>query len=284
MKKIIYALLLSLLVFAGCSTNETTPETSSEYSKDTKIFTDYYVGQLLQLDANLVGADLTLTSPAWEGLLDDVVDTGQSMELVASVKPELIITMKADLKDQYEAIAPTIVIPYGTYDEEQIMIELGKLIGQEQLANEWISSFNAQTEQLKTKIKQPDYTYSLFEYFNNDLYMYGADWGRGGYIIYDKLGLKGTPDAEVDVLYSDQGYLALSNESIANYAGDVVLLTATTDTTVEEFKNNEIYQNLEAVKSDRVYPMDGNLFYHIDPISLQAQFEIIEKMIEDENL
>lgn len=62
-----------------------------EYTTD-RIVSDYNVGQLLYLDANLVGADLTYPQYDWpEDKLSKVTNTGSDLEVVAELEPTLII-------------------------------------------------------------------------------------------------------------------------------------------------------------------------------------------------
>ena len=176
MKKVLLLLLASVMVLFGCSSDTTSGDGTVEYTHELgtvmipenpeRIVTDWYVGELLALDVNLVGADLTYTSTAWAPLIEEkgVTDVGQSPEAVAELEPDLIITFNADLYDVYSDIAPTVYIPYGMYNPEELLLELGVITNTEEAAQTWIDEFNADIEELKS-VANYDYTYTIMEFF-----------------------------------------------------------------------------------------------------------------------
>lgn len=76
---------------------------------------------------------------------DGITDIGQidggSVEKILSLKPDLIVTVGGDekLNEQYRKIAPTLVIPYGTYHEvHEEMRAFGEILGKEREAEKWL--------------------------------------------------------------------------------------------------------------------------------------------------
>ncbi len=295
MKKILSIVLLFVLVLTGCSStgdsksentmNYETDNGTITYSSNPTIYADYYVGQLLYLGADVVGADMTYPAETWSSIAEEqgVQNISEDMEAIAGLAPELIITMNQDFYDQYSAIAPTIVIPYGTYDQEEIVSELGTILGKEEEASAWIEEFNSEIDELATLIDNPDYTVGIAEGWGGTTYMYGANYGRGGYILYNKLGLKGTEKAEADYVREENSYITLDGENLTQYAGDVLFIMDSDDS-LSSVQSMATYEDLDAVKNDRVIEIDYDTFLYDDPYSLNAQIEELKEIYESEEL
>lgn len=289
MKRIVSMLVVITLFITGCgSTNETDMTNTKQIDIEgiaytipndpQRIVADYYVGELLMLDANLVGADLTYTSNLW-GDFSDVTNVGQSMESIAALNPDLIITMNADLVDQYEVIAPTVLIPYGTYNPEELVLKLSEITSTQDKAQQWINDFNAAIDNLSQLIDL-DQTYSIIELTGDTAYYYGENYGRAGYIIYNKLGLKSTDVAEESYVRKPDSYLTATIESLPAYTGDNIILVVPSDVDVSSHMliDNVVWEDLEAVKNDQVYIVDANDFWFSDPYSLDKQIEILTEI------
>lgn len=296
MKRVLSTLLVMVIVLSGCGQTEQ-PKTDSntmsydtangtiKYPENPTIYADYYVGQLLYLGGDVIGADMTYPAETWTSVAEDkgVVNISGDMEAVAALAPQLIITINPDLYDQYSSIAPTILIPYGTYDPEEIVVELGKVLGAEDAANKWVSDFNTNIESLKKEIDEPSKTIGIVDSWGGSMYMYGANFGRGGYVLYNKLGLKGTPLAEEKYVRDPNSYLAVDAEGLTNYAGDVLFICASGDG-LAEIEDLPTYKNLDAVKNNQVIELDYDTFLYDDPYSLNAQIESLKEIYGTKSL
>ncbi len=296
MKKIItiITLLLSLSLVAACGLNNDINEEKKETqninndindNKEISIVADYYVGELLKLDTNVVGADLTYTSNAWQSEIEkrDIVNVGQSMEKVASLKPDLIVTMNEGLVEQYEAIATTLCIPYGTYNPEELMLKLGQELNKEELAIKWINEFNANIDELNKIVSDKSKTITILDIFSSDGYLYGEHYGRAGYIIYNKLGLKGTEKAEEEYIRQPESYLLLSVESMPDYMGDMILLMKSKEMSdlEDKFTTSVVWESLKAVENEDVYYLHSEDFWFVDPYSLDLQVQILGDILNE---
>lgn len=82
-----------------------------------RIVTDFYAGELLSVDANVVGAgSWAFKNPFIKTQLKHITDVGNpvNVEKVMQLKPDLIVLMKDDQYEKLSKIAPTIVIPFNT--------------------------------------------------------------------------------------------------------------------------------------------------------------------------
>lgn len=292
MKRLLSILFIFGLVLTGCnseSNNSNNGDTLSyetakgviEYPVNPTIYADYYVGQILYLGGDVVGADMTYPAEPWTSVAQDagVENISGDMEAIAGLAPQLIITMNEDFYEQYSSIAPTILIPYGTYDQETIVLEIGKILDKEDQANDWITEFNQNINTLKAEIDDIDKTVGIVDSWGGEMYMYGANFGRGGYVLYTKLGLSGTEKAEAEYIREANSYLTVDGESLLNYAGDVLFICAPEDG-VAQIQNLPTYADLES----EVITLDYDTFLYDDPYSLNAQVEALMEIYGSEEL
>lgn len=293
MKRIIL-FIFGVFVLTGCSTQESSKTTSDTFTYASvkgdvelptdpkRIVTDGYVGQLLSINAPVVGGDLTYISPAWDGLTDDITNIGSSLEEAAALSPDLIITWNEAMYEQYQSIAPTVLIPYGTYNEEDMVTELGKITDRNSEAEELLNKFNDKVEDLRS-VLSPDYTYSIVELSADDAYLYGNTYARLGYVLYDKLNLKCPEACEKDVIKDTPdgaSYLQLSEELMDKYIGDVIILSSPNANSTNKLIESDTYKNLDAVKNKRVINVDSDLFYQNDMLSIFDQIDEVKEGYE----
>ncbi len=291
MKRIIL-FIFGIFLLAGCQAQSATDSDTFTYESvkgdvelpknPQRIVTDGYVGQLVSLGAPVVGGDLTYTSPAWDNLTDDITNVGSSLEEVAGLNPDLIITWNEEMYEQYQSIAPTVLIPYGTYNEEDLVTEMGKITNQNDKADELLAEFDDKVTELK-EVLNPDYTYSIVELSGDDAYIYGNTFARLGYVLYDKLDLK-CPDACEENVIKDTpdgaSYLQLTEELMDKYVGDVIILSSKNASTSNKITESKTFKNLDAVKNDRVINVDADLFYQNDMLSIFDQIDALKEEYE----
>lgn len=292
MKKII-VIIIAAFVLVGCSSSKKsesgtkTIEIAGENieipSNPQRIVADYYVGELIMLDANLVGADFTYSSTLW-GDISDIENVGQSMEAVAGLEPDLIITINEEYVDQYKEIATTVVIPYGTYNPEELVLKLSEITNTEKKADEWADNFNSNIEELKEIVDEEE-TWTILELNGEGAYFYGEHYGRSGYILYDKLGLKSTQEAEEQYVRKADSYLNATVESMPDLVGDNLILVYPPDVdyTKHHFLTNDVWNSLDAVKQGNVYYVQADDFWYLDPFSLDKQVEVLKEIFNEKN-
>lgn len=285
MKKLIVIITSLLLVITGCSQEASSGEITATddlgrevtFSTET-IYADSYQGQLMYLGANLVGTDLTYQSESWpQDKVSALTDTGGDMELVASLHPTLIITFYEDLVDQYSTIAPTYYIEYGKEDPVEIMTRLGDLLQMEDKAAGIEDAFNSRIDEIKAEIDQPDLTYTIVESEADAIYLMGDNWARGGFILYDYLGMKGSELGEETYIHTDPTYITIDEEGLLSYESDGIIIIST-DPENSLVMTSDIYDQLPAVQNGNVGMMDTNYAWYDDPYAVEGQLDFFEEM------
>lgn len=239
-----------------------------------------YAGNLLKLGITPIAInEWPKKSKFYDGKLDDVeVITEDSYEKLLSLKPDLIITYSDDKNiKKYKEIAPTITLTYTKYDYLEQHIEIGKIVGKEKEARQWVKEWNEKAAKERKKVQDAigkDATATVIETFGKDIYIYGQNWGRGTEVIYQALGLKAPQKLKKDVF--GPGYKAISSEVIPQYAGDFIFVGKGSDSN-NSFMETNVWKTIPAVKKNQVIPFDSDSFYFNDPISLEKELAYIVK-------
>ncbi|QPR69415.1 ABC transporter substrate-binding protein [Lysinibacillus macroides] len=308
LKSILFLALIAILTACGNahdSTNSdssTKAETSESATKIIKtkrgdlemprhpqrIVTDGYLPELLVLGVKPVGStQWDLENKVIQDQIDGIESTGErSLETIVQLKPDLIITWVSDEKilQQYEKIAPTLALPYSSSgDIYEIMRRLGDALDKKEEAEQWIKHLDkiaAEARAQLVDIMKPDDTFALMGVFVVDkgFYIYGDGGYRGGEAIYKHLQLKPPAKQEKEMI-GKEAYRQVSYEVIPEYAGDYIFIDQG-DLISEVWGESEgLWKSLDAVKNDRVYKLDPDLFWGNDPISLELQIKEIVNML-----
>ncbi|MDN4602518.1 ABC transporter substrate-binding protein [Paenibacillus sp. F6_3S_P_1C] len=255
-----------------------------------RIVTQGYLADFLALGVKPVGApDYELESPYVLDLVEGVADIGRidggSVEKILSIQPDLIVTVGGDekLNEQYRKIAPTLIIPYGTYDNvHEEITAFGKIINKQKEAQDWLSQFEVKVKTAKESIQglvKEGTTFSNFSLFGKEWYINGDGVNRGGQAIYQQLGLKAPDIVQKELIDQDKDTVAISEEKLADYAGDYIFLDLSNGGSLDE--GSPVWSSLDAVKNNRVFKLDGERFWPYDPLAVEAQVQEIADMIKE---
>ena len=129
--------------------------------------------------------------------------TSDDTEAVAAQEPDLIIAFSTDehLKELKD-IAPVLVIEYGKSDYLEMMTNLGKVFGKEDKAQKWLDSWKTKTAKAKEELApylDASTSFTVMDFYDKAIYLYGNNWGRGGELIYDSLGFSAPETVKKDV-------------------------------------------------------------------------------------
>jgi len=295
MKKLLFVpMFIMVLLLAACtSLNKTTTnnEDMIVYESETGpilvpaspkrvvVLSSFNAGSVMALGVNIVGADMwTMANPRYAPYLQNAIEVSEDdLETILELEPDLIIAQPTTNNlNRLKEIAPTVTFTYGRFDYLTTHIEMGKLLNKEQEARAWVEDFRKRAQEagqdIKTKIGETA-TVTVIESFSKQLYVFGDNWGRGTEILYQEMQLK-MPE-KVEEVALTAGYYALSVEVLPEYVGDYLIISNDGDDSY--FKGTSIYQDLPAVKNNRVLEVNAAEFYFNDPITLEYQLELFIK-------
>ncbi|HFU3985549.1 TPA: iron-hydroxamate ABC transporter substrate-binding protein [Streptococcus suis] len=294
------SLLLGLILLTACSAISKDETNTSLSSMPTIEGISYYgeipaqpkkvvslnfanTGYLLQLGFDVVGATTyDINNPAFKNKLTNAqLVTSEDLEAITALEPDLIVTSSTDEKlEQLAAIAPTIALEYGKHSYLETLTVFGNIFSKEDQAQEWQTNWKEKITTASEKIKAvtgQDASFTIMGYLGKDLYLFGNNWGRGGEIIYQELGFT-APQKVKDEVFGP-GFLAVSQEVLADYAGDYIILAVEDQSLATSLENSDSWKNLPAVQDNHILKVDTKAFYFNDPISLEYQLDLLTKMI-----
>ncbi|KOY14610.1 ABC transporter substrate-binding protein [Paenibacillus xylanivorans] len=252
-----------------------------------RIVTDMYVSDLLALGVKPVGSiQYYLENPFYADQVEGIENIGDrgavSLEKVVALDPDLIITYsdKAEEIESYQKIAPTVVIPYGTFTNVEDEIRgFGDLMNKSEEAEAWLKTYDERIEAARAKVKsviKPEETFSILEVSDKSYYGYGDNFGRGGQAVYRALELAPLEITKKELM-GDTQWKEISREVVGDYAGDHIFLTVGENN--KNYQGDSIWQSLPAVKNNQVYELLEDRYWYFDPIAIQAQAEEFADMI-----
>ncbi|HEM3518153.1 TPA: ABC transporter substrate-binding protein [Streptococcus suis] len=300
----IFSLFVGLVFLAACSTSSSS--TDVELSSMPKIegityhgdipknpkkvvnFAYSYTGYLLQLgiDVSSYSLDLEKNSPAFGDKLKDVPQlTTADTEAIAAQKPDVILVFAGDDNlETLKEIAPVIEITYGKSDYLKMLTDIGQIFGKEKEAQAWLDQWDKKVATAKEELKgliDTSSTFTVMDFFDKNIFLYGNNFGRGGELVYRALGFAAPAKVQEDII-NKEGWFGVSQEALPEYVGDHVLVNVNDKTkeAAASLKESDIWKNLPAVKNGHVIEVDYNLFYFSDPMSLDLQIDAFVSAIQ----
>ncbi|MEI4322115.1 ABC transporter substrate-binding protein [Streptococcus suis] len=300
----IFSLFVGLVFLTACSTSSSS--TDVELSSMPKIegityhgdipknpkkvvnFAYSYTGYLLQLgiDVSSYSLDLEKNSPAFGDKLKDVPQlTTADTEAIAAQKPDVILVFAGDDNlETLKEIAPVIEITYGKSDYLKMLTDVGQIFGKEKEAQAWLDQWDKKVATAREELKgliDTSSTFTVMDFFDKNIFLYGNNFGRGGELVYRALGFSAPAKVQEDII-SKEGWFGVSQEALPEYVGDYVLVDVNDKTkeAAASLKESDIWKNLPAVKNGHVIEVDYNLFYFSDPMSLDLQIDAFVSAIQ----
>ena len=226
-------------------------------------------------------------SPAFGDQLKDAVQlTTADTEAIAALEPDVILVFAGDDNlETLKEIAPVIEITYGKRDYLEMLTDVGQIFGKEKEAQAWLDQWEKKVAAAKSDLKgiiDESTTFTVMDFFDKNIYLYGDNFGRGGELVYKALGFAAPAKVQEDIISKD-GWFGVSQEALPDYIGDYALVNvnASTQEVAASLKESDIWKNLPAVQAGHVLEVDYNLFYFSDPMSLDLQIEAFVQAVKD---
>ncbi|MGM7636932.1 ABC transporter substrate-binding protein [Bacillus sp. Hm123] len=196
-----------------------------------------------------------------------------NIEMISSLQPDLII---ADLNhhknvyDQLNDIAPTIVLDDHQADYKQMLdnyLVIAKAVGKEAEGKQRLEEHQQKMEEAQQKLGETALTV-LPAVTNPEGFFAHSDHSYTGSFL-TSIGFN-------DPVQSEDSYPKLSLEQLVETNPQAIfLLPATEETIVDEWENNPLWQEIDAVKNDQVFVVERRDW------ALSRGLIGSEKMIED---
>ncbi|MCE5090433.1 ferrichrome ABC transporter substrate-binding protein [Staphylococcus devriesei] len=303
MKRLLVALLVFVIALAACG-NNSDDSSSKDSKKDTKSYTTdsgdkvkipknpkrivvlgtTYAGGLKELDANIqaVAKNVDDSSVLKDKFKDVKKIDPENVEAVTKEKPDLIITYNTDKNlKKLKKIAPTVAFDYMKHDYKEQHLELGKIIGKKDKAQDWVDQWEDKTKDDGKEIKDAigkDATVSIIKDFDKKIYVLGKTYGHGSEVLYDSFGL--TMPSKVEKATKKEDLADISEEQIPEMTGDYVVTPVAKGADLS-FGNKDVWKNTDAVKNGHTFKVDEGIYWLNDPYSLDYERKDLKKKLLD---
>ncbi|MEE6132554.1 MULTISPECIES: ABC transporter substrate-binding protein [Priestia] len=182
-----------------------------------------------------------------------------NLEVISSLQPDLIIAdvqrHKAIYKD-LQQIAPTIELKSreSTYEENIDSFEtISKAVGKEDVANKRLQEHEQTIQELKDTLKEEAGQTVLPAVVRDTSFQAHTSSSYDGEFL-EKLGLK-------NAVESEEAYAEMNLEQLSDINPGILILANNEGKLItDEWKNNPLWKDLDAVKNDKVFVVDRDLW------------------------
>ncbi|EAD5705604.1 heme ABC transporter substrate-binding protein IsdE [Listeria innocua] len=289
MKKIAVLLLALLLFLVGCGKEEAVQKSEQKPENNPKIVaTTVAITEIMdKLDLPLVG--IPTSSKKLPERYADVKETGSPMgpdlEVIRMLKPDMVLstkTLEADLKAGFEgANLNAEFLDFTSIDSMQAEIKkLGTEFDRTKEANKLNNDLTSEIDKVKANVAKKKKPTVLILMGVPGSYLVVTEHAYIGDLVKLAGGENVITNQKVEYLASNTEYLQSANPDIILRAAhgmpaEVVKMFD------EEFKTNDIWKHFDAVKNNRVYDLDENLFGMTASLNAPEALREMEKMLYD---
>ncbi|MBF2442645.1 heme ABC transporter substrate-binding protein IsdE [Listeria innocua] len=289
MKKIAVLLLALLLFLVGCGKEEAVQKAEQKTESNPKIVaTTVAITEIMdKLDLPLVG--IPTSSKKLPERYADVKETGSPMgpdlEIIRMLKPDMVLstkTLEADLKVGFEgANLNADFLDFTSIDSMQAEIKkLGTEFDRTEEASKLNNDLTSEIDKVKANVAKKKKPTVLILMGVPGSYLVVTENAYIGDLVKLAGGENVITNQKVEYLASNTEYLQSANPDIILRAAhgmpaEVVKMFD------EEFKTNDIWKHFDAVKNNRVYDLDENLFGMTASLNAPEALREMEKMLYD---
>ncbi|MBE5982820.1 MAG: hypothetical protein E7248_05920 [Paenibacillaceae bacterium] len=243
-----------------------------------RVVVAFFQGDLLALGIHPVGTSFN-DDAVFEQELGDVtvVDAFElNPEAIMELDPDLIIWNNTDDYESLSKIAPTLARNYYDMEVKDRLAFFGEVFGVPEKAEKIMTDFEKKAEESKKQLSErglADKNVILLENQTKGiLRAFGDDYGRGGEIIYQYLGLKAPERIQKEVMDQEGvNFIDISYETLKDYVGDYIF----SDERIADLKGVEVWESLPAVREGRLVQNSSGMFWFSDITSMNAQMDFI---------
>lgn len=258
--------------------------------KNVAVLLDYYSDHLLALGVKPRASTTSLVNNQFLPYLGDqmkgVIPLGTSespnLEALLDAKPDLIIAYAPshkEIESSLRKIAPTMLLDGDLMNDwRKLFLELGKIVGKEQLAKQKLGGYLLKAEAANKELKRRvgEDVFVVMRVMPKELRIYGTDDIRIGRIIHQELGLNGLK------LKENKAMMPISLEELPTLNADHIFLMENVEDVavdkLEEMKSSALWKNTKAVQENQVYIVQQQLWNRgIAPIGSD---QIIDQVLQ----
>ncbi|MEP1444562.1 MAG: Fe2+-enterobactin ABC transporter substrate-binding protein [Paraglaciecola sp.] len=191
-----------------------------------------------------------------------------NLEAAYTVAPDLIIVSKTGADsamahiELLKAIAPVLVVDYGSYNWQTLANSIGQAIGMEVEANQLIENFEQQIKQVNENIAVPSGKVNIISYNGSGMANpVGTDTGSHGSLLTSLGFTLESPPNKWDASFARSGdFIRVEFEQLTQLQAQSTFLLRRAPEDTAGFLSEPILQNLPSVKQKQVWGLGSNSF------------------------
>ncbi len=210
-------------------------------------------------------------------------NTQVNLEVLLAYGPDLIIAgsdTNKDILDRLPAIATTVVLDEAAtnvfQDWRSVITRFGEILGQEDVAKQYIADFDAKVADAKSKMGKVDGTVAFIQVREKQVWLQGTAYLTE---YYDGFGL--TPlsgdTAEEGAELSLEGLSVLDPDYL--FLGYFNMEDTSLPALTDEWESSQVWKKLKAVQNGHVYGFNGQIAFGFGPISKSYGVDEIGKAL-----
>jgi iron complex transport system substrate-binding protein len=304
--KFSFLILLSLILVKGCFSNSTKiteltkPNLATSECKVIKhelgesciplqperiiALDESYMEALLALDLkpiataqpNIAGSIIPNLGKKAEGIVSLGKDSQPNIEKMVQLNPDLILgfSISAEQYKLFSQIAPTVTLDYIQFGWKDAFSRIAETTGKSEQAKKLLDEYQQRVEKIRTfvnhNLKGKTVSISRF-YASNQFTEFRTKYSFPGSVITEV----GIPLPEIQnqlTTNENQPLVSVSLERLDLINADIlfIVLDPGAEETFQKYKNSPLWQNLKAVKNQRVYTVSSSYWIFGNILSANA--------------
>ncbi|MGL4982911.1 MAG: cobalamin-binding protein [Treponemataceae bacterium] len=200
-----------------------------------------------------------------------------SIEKILSFNPDIVFLVK----DMHDFLVPVLkklgVVTYlvSTVTLNDVLNEIesiGMILNTEERATSVVNALKAKIDQFRKKNRKLKSVNVYFEIFDRPQTTIG-----GISFISELINIAGAKNIFSDL---DIAYPVVSTEAILSRKPDVILISSDMQTSVNDVKTRENWEDVPAVQNNNIYKVDANIFLRPSPRFVSA-LESLDKILSN---
>ena len=225
---------------------------------------------------NIAGSIIPKLGRKAEGIVSLGKDGQPNIEKIVQLNPDLILgfSISAEQYEIFSQIAPTFTLDYVQFGWQDALLRIAETTGKTEKAQNLLKEYQKRVEKIRTfandNLTEKTVSISRF-YAGNNFTEFRTKYSFPGSIITE-VGIL-LPEVQNQLTTNEnQPLVSVSLERIDLINADIlfIVLDPGAEENFQKFENSPLWQNLKAVKNQRVYTVDSSYWIFGNILSANA--------------
>lgn len=234
---------------------------------------------------NIAGSRIPKLDKKAEGIASLGKESQPNLEKIVQLDPDLILGffVSEEKYKLFSQIAPTVTLDYVQAGWQDALLRIGKITGKSTQAHKILQQYQQRVQELRNIItnqfKTTTVSISRF-YAGRQIAEFRTKFSFPASIFLD-VGLSFLEIQDRLTENSNQTFIPVSLERLDLINADILFIALDPGSQVsfQKYKNSQLWQNLQAVKSNRVYLVDSSYWIFGNILSANAIIDDIFKYL-----